>query len=168
MNTQAFDERNKKDFDKNTEMLTEGLLRIASEKSLKATVAELSRITGIHRNTIRQRKWPLERLDAIKDNRELDALAEKIKVEKKKDAKSILSDRLEKSRLEVLYWFDKYQESESNFFTLEKRLNLIRESRDFYVKMYEEKCEKVKSQEAEIAKLHEALKLISSGFEESK
>ena len=67
MTTQAFDSRNKLDFEKNTEQLAEGILQIASDKSLKPTVAELSRITGIHRNTIRMRGWPMEKLEAIKE-----------------------------------------------------------------------------------------------------
>ena len=89
-----------------------------------------------------------------------------MKVEKKKDPKSILMERLEKSRLEVLYWFDSYRDSESTVFTLEKRLNSVRESRDFYVKIYEEEREKLKNHEAEIVKLRDALQLISSGLEE--
>ncbi|MFP6863541.1 hypothetical protein [Pseudomonas sp.] len=166
MTARTFDVSNKIDFDRNTEALTQGLLRIAADKELKVTVAELSRITGIHRNTIRQRGWPLDRLEAIKDNRRLEVLASKVKVEKKKDPKSILMERLEKSRLEVLYWFDRYRDSESTVFTLEKRLNSVRESRDFYVKIYEEEREKLKNHEAEIVKLRDALQLISSGLEE--
>ena len=84
MTARTFDVSNKIDFDRNTEALTQGLLRIAADKELKVTVAELSRITGIHRNTIRQRGWPLDRLEAIKDNRRLEVLASKVKVEKKK------------------------------------------------------------------------------------
>ena len=168
MSANSFDAANQIDFDRNTEVLTQGLLRIASDKSLKPTAAELSRITGIHRNTIRQRQWPVERLEAIKENRRAEVIAEKVKAEKKKDPKSILLERLEKSRLEVLYWFDKFQCSENEVLTLEKRLNSIRESREYYVKMYEQERSKVQDREAEILRLHKALELISSGLEDSK
>lgn len=168
MTARTFDAANKNDFDRNTEALNQGILRIASDKSLKPNSAELSRITGIHRNTIRQRVWPLERLEAIKDSRRLEVLAARVKVEKKKDPKNILMERLEKSRLEVLYWFDKYQDSQDSFYTVDKRLNSIRESRDFYVKMYGEEQKKVKDLESEILKLRDALNFVSSRVEDSK
>ena len=68
MTVQAFDAKNKLDYDRNTELLAQGLMQIASDPNLKPTMAELSRITGIHRNTIRQRDFPAQRLEAIKDN----------------------------------------------------------------------------------------------------
>lgn len=79
MTGQAFDNKNQPDFDKNTELLAQGIMQIACDKSLKPTAAELSRITGIHRNSIRQRRWPLERLEAIKDNRRVEVLAQRVK-----------------------------------------------------------------------------------------
>ncbi|MBD1106607.1 hypothetical protein HXV84_08545 [Pseudomonas amygdali pv. morsprunorum] len=66
MTGQAFDAKNKLDYDRNTELLAQGLMQIASDPNLKPTMAELSRITGIHRNTIRQRDFPAQRLEAIK------------------------------------------------------------------------------------------------------
>ena len=160
MTSQAFDEKNRIDFDRNTDVLAEGILKIANDNSLKPTAAELSRITGIHRNTIRQRKWPLERLEAIKDSRRIEVLAQRVKAEKKQDPKTILMNRLEKSRLEVLYWFSRFQDSENSAFTFEKRLNTMRESRDYYVKELEKERKKSQEQEVEINKLRDALDLI--------
>lgn len=161
MTGQAFDDKNRIDFDRNTDVLAEGLLKIANDNSLKPTAAELSRITGIHRNTIRQRKWPLERLEAIKDSRRVEVLAQRVKAEKKQDPKTILMNRLEKSRLEVLYWFSRFQDSENSVFTLEKRLNTMRETRDYYVKELEKERIKSQAQEVEIKKLRDALDLIN-------
>lgn len=161
MTGQAFDDKNRIDFDRNTDVLAEGILKIASDNSLKPTAAELSRITGIHRNTIRQRKWPLERLEAIKDSRRVEVLAQRVKAEKKQDPKTILMSRLEKSRLEVLYWFSRFQDSENSVFTLEKRLNTMRETRDYYVKELEKERIKSQAQEVEIKKLRDALDLIN-------
>lgn len=76
MTGQAFDAKNKLDYDRNTELLAQGLMQIASDPNLKPTMAELSRITGIHRNTIRQRDFPAQRLEAIKDNRRIAVLAQ--------------------------------------------------------------------------------------------
>ena len=168
MTGQAFDDKNKHDFDKNTELLAQGIMQIASDKSLKPTAAELGRITGIHRNTIRQRRWPLERLEAIKDTRRMEVLAQRVKAEKKQDPKTILMQRLEKSRLEVLYWFNRYQDSENSCATLDKRLDTVRESRDYFVQVADELRKKIKEQDTEILKLRDALDLVSANLEEPK
>lgn len=168
MTDQAFDSRNQLDFDKNTELLAEGIMQIASDSALKPTAAELSRLTGIHRNTIRQRRWPLERLEAIKDSRRIEVLSQKVKAEKKQDPKTILLQRLEKSRLEVLYWFNRFQEAESSWVTLEKRLATVRESRDYYVQLADDLRLKITQQDTEIQKLRDALHMVSANLEESK
>lgn len=168
MTEQAFDSRNQLDFEKNTELLAQGIMQIASDPSLKATGAELSRLTGIHRNTIRQRRWPLERLEAIRDSRRVEVLARKVKAERKQDPKTILLQRLEKSRLEVLYWFDRFQEAESSWATLDKRLSTVRESRDYYVRLADDLRLKITQQDTEIHKLRDALHMISAKLEESK
>lgn len=168
MTTQAFDSRNKLDFEKNTEQLAQGILQIASDKSLKPTVAELSRITGIHRNTIRQRGWPMDKLEAIKENRLVEVMVQKVRAEKKQDPKTILTQRLEKSRLEVLYWFNKYQNAESSCATFNKRLDGVLESRAYYVEQNAELSAMVKQQEIEIQKLRDALHMVSANLEEPK
>lgn len=168
MTGQAFDVKNKLDFDKNTEALAQGIMQIASDASLKPTTAELSRITGIHRNTIQQRRWPLERLAAIKDSRRIEVLAQKVKAEKRQDPKTILMQRLEKSRLEVLYWFNRYQESESASATLDKRLATVRESRDYYVQQVEDLRLEIKQRDTEIEKLRDALNTVSANLGELK
>lgn len=124
--------------------------------------------TIIHRNTIRQRDFPAQRLEAIKDNRRIAVLAQRVKAEKKQDPKTILMQRLEKSRLEVLYWFNRYQESENSCATLDKRLDTVRESRDYFVQVADELRKKIKEQETEILKLRDALDLVSANLEEPK
>ncbi|MGP5356392.1 hypothetical protein, partial [Pseudomonas helleri] len=101
----AFDQKNKEDFDQYTELLAQALLDIAADDSLKATVAELSRITGMHRNTIRQRVWPLGRLDIIKENRRIEVLRKKVSNRKPIDPLVLLTEKLEAARIEVLHWF---------------------------------------------------------------
>jgi len=168
MTGQAFDVKNKLDYDKNTELLAQGIMRIAADPKLRPTIAELSRITGIHRNTIRQRDFPSERLEAIKENRRIAVIAQRVKAEKKQDPKTVLMQRLEKSRLEVLYWFNRHQESENTCATLDKRLATIRESRDYYVQIADGLRKKIKEQETEILKLRDALDLVSANLEDPK
>lgn len=50
MSGKAFDQRNKQDFEKITQILLIGVKSIRSNSSLRATIAELARLTGVHRN----------------------------------------------------------------------------------------------------------------------
>lgn len=160
MAVQAFQEKNEEDFDNNTEQLAAGIQTIAANGSLKPTVAELSRITGLHRNTIRLRKWPLVRLAEIKETRRLDAISKKAKVAVKSDPVSVLENRLEKSRLEVLYWFSQYKDMQGSFYTMEKRHASLLESRDFYLKQSDERKKKISELELEVLTLRRALEMV--------
>lgn len=162
MKQQAFDSRNKEDFDQNTEALSKALQAIASDNKLKATISELSRISGIHRNTIRNRRWPSERLEAIKEQRKLEELRLKLKKEKRQDPVSVLAEKLEKSRLEVVYWFNQRNELEETARALELRLKSMSESRDFYLRQSEAGLLENKSLKLEIEKLKGVISVLES------
>ena len=162
MKQQAFESRNKEDFDQNTEALSKALQAIASDNKLKATISELSRISGIHRNTIRNRRWPSERLEAIKEQRKLEELRIKLKKEKRQDPVSVLAEKLEKSRLEVVYWFNQRNELEETARALEVRLKSMSESRDFYLKQSEAGLLEIKSLKLEIEKLKGVISILES------
>jgi hypothetical protein len=166
MAVQAFQEKNEEDFDKNTEQLAAGIQAIASNSSLKPTVAELSRVTSLHRNTIRLRKWPLVRLAEIKETRRLEALSKRVKAKVKSDPVSVLEQRLEKSRLEVLHWFALYKDMESSFHTLDKRHASLLKSRDFYVTQSGERKKKISELELEILTLRRALEMMGQTHQE--
>ncbi|KPB92306.1 Uncharacterized protein AC503_2642 [Pseudomonas syringae pv. maculicola] len=95
-------------------------------------------------------------------------MVQKVKAEKKQDPKTILMQRLEKSRLEVLYWFNRYQDVESSYATLDKRLTGVIESRAYYVDQNAELTAKLKQRDTEIQKLRDALHMVSANLEESK
>ncbi len=162
MKQQAFESRNKEDFDQNTEALSKALQVIASDNKLKATISELSRISGIHRNTIRNRRWPSERLEAIKEQRKLEELRIKLKKEKRQDPVSVLAEKLEKSRLEVVYWFNQRNELEETARALEVRLKSMSESRDFYLKQSEAGLLEINSLKLEIEKLKGVISILES------
>jgi len=159
---QAFESRNKEDFDQNTEALSKALQVIASDNKLKATISELSRISGIHRNTIRNRRWPSERLEAIKEQRKLEELRIKLKKEKRQDPVSVLAEKLEKSRLEVVYWFNQRNELEETARALEVRLKSMSESRDFYLKQSEAGLLEINSLKLEIEKLKGVISILET------
>lgn len=160
MTENAFDARNREDFNKITEALTSALARISQDNSLKATVAELSRISGVHRNTIYKREWPTETLNSIKDDRLLRKLASAEKKKKRQDPVSVLQDKLEKSRQEVVYWFNKFRDSEQSAIALDNRLSRMRQSRDGYVSLAEERIAIIKSLEMDAEKLREVIQIL--------
>lgn len=162
MKAQAFDSKNKDDFDKYTEALNKALASIASDRKLDATVALLSKLTGIHRNTIRNRQWPLQRLESIKDQRRLEDISRLRKKEKKQDPVSILSEKLEKSRLEVVYWFNQFRDAEHTSRSYERRLNDLRGSRDKYLQLAESRLVEVNNLRSDIEKLREVISILES------
>lgn len=162
MKQQAFEGRNREDFDQNTEALSMALQAIASDKKLKATISELSRVSGIHRNTIRNRRWPSERLEAIKEQRKLEELRLKLNKEKRQDPVSVLAEKLEKSRLEVVYWFNQRNELEQTARALEVRSGNLEKNRDFYLKQSEAGQLEIKKLKLEIEKLKEVISVLES------
>ncbi len=162
MKKQAFDNRNQEDFGKNTEALSKALLAIASDNKLKTTISELSRITGIHRNTIRNRQWPAQRLESIKEQRSLEELSRKLKQEKRQDPVRVLTEKLEKSRLEVVYWFNKRNEAEETIHSLEVRLNNLRDSRDLYLQLGEQGKLEINKLKREVERLKGVISILES------
>ncbi|MBA1278839.1 hypothetical protein [Stutzerimonas stutzeri] len=160
-----FDAQNQRDFDRITEVLTQCLLTISSDSALKPTVAQLSRLSGVHRHTIEKRGWPATRLKDIKENRRLEELRKAVKVESRSDPISVLTERLEKSRLEVLYWFSKATEYEDLSVSLDNRLRIMIDARNHaeenlqaqkkMVKMVEERCSKLQS----VVEMYESMNL---------
>lgn len=162
MKKQAFDSKNQEDFDQNTEALSKALFAIASDIKLKTTISELSRISGIHRNTIRNRGWPAQRLEAIKEQRVLEELSRKLKKEKRQDPVSVLSEKLEKSRLEVVYWFNKYNEAEDSAKSFELRLNNLRDSRDLYLELSDKGKLEITKLKQDIERLKGVISILES------
>ncbi|AXS84526.1 hypothetical protein [Marinobacter sp. Arc7-DN-1] len=141
-----FDQRNQEDFEDVTERISEALLEIASDSKVKATITELAKRAKVHRNTIRNREWPLDRLDAIKLDR-------KSAVEKKADQNQpkpvdVLAERLEKSHQEILYWYKEYKGMKAMY-------EGASESVTFLAKSKESLKAKVKTLEQELQNLRD-------------
>jgi len=106
MNNQAYDQKNSEDYEMNTLSINKALLEIEQDPKLKATIAQLSKMTGIHRNTITNRDWPIQKLKEIKDKR-------KLKDEESKNHMVVneisLGEKLVLTQNEVIYWFNQYK-----------------------------------------------------------
>ncbi len=74
---------------------------------MKATVAQLSEITGIHRNTITNRVWPIQKLKQIKEARKVEEISKKNQELLNKES---MEDKLTRTQNEVVYWFNEYQD----------------------------------------------------------
>ena len=158
----AFDKKNQEDFDKNTDIISNGLMAIAADTAIKATVAELSRITGIHRNTLRQRLWPVQRLKAIKEDRVVAAIRQRQTKGKAADPVSVLTAKLEASRLEAIHWFDQYLKANDQANQLSARVNFIKDAIPKYEGYLAERDSKLLELNGEIAKLRQVIDVLQS------
>ena len=99
MNDQAYNQKNSEDYEENTLTLNNALLEIEGNKNLKATVAQLSKMTGIHRNTITNRSWPVQKLKQIKEKRKVEEKSREEKANQNtSDPKNALEDKLNQTR----------------------------------------------------------------------
>lgn len=124
---QSYDQKNQEDFEKITEEINAALVIITNDKEQKANISNLANLSGVHRNTISNRKWPVERLKAIKEQRNNES---KKQIEDNKNNQQDLSDKLNKSRIESLFWFNKSNEFEDLYQQSLKHTELLRDTRD--------------------------------------
>ena len=155
MSSATYDKKNIEQFEAVTQQLKEALSRIERDSSLSASASSLARLSGIHRNTIYNRKWPQIKLNEIKQKRaqqkEDDAIS--------KAAQKTPEELLELSRLEVIYWFTQLQDARNSNSSLSKSLKTTELSRDFYMKSSREHLKTINKQTYEINKLRDALAL---------
>ncbi|GAA5016663.1 hypothetical protein GCM10023206_28610 [Acinetobacter puyangensis] len=150
MNTKTYDQKNAEDYEENTLKLKKSLLEIENNPSLKATIAQLSKMAGIHRNTITNRDWPLKHLQRIKEKRS--SKDEENKKQRISD-KTSLDEKLNQARQEVIYWFNQYQDIKLSFDHLHTQLKTQKESHAYYKNLYEEYQKKFLLAEQEIKRL---------------
>lgn len=154
MNNQAYDQKNSENYEMNTLSINKALLEIEQDPKLKATIAQLSKMTGIHRNTITNRDWPIQKLKEIKDKR-------KLKDEESKNHMVVneisLGEKLVLTQNEVIYWFNQYQDIKLSFENTNNQLKKLKESNNYYREMYEKHKKQVVLAELEINRLKELL-----------
>ncbi|GAA77191.1 hypothetical protein P20480_3684 [Pseudoalteromonas sp. BSi20480] len=157
---QAYDQKNSDNFEANTKSIKCALEKIKSNKKLKATVTQIAEMTGMHRNAISNRGWPVTELKKIKDSRKLKKhKEEKLERENANDTKVALEQSLHLTREEVVYWFNEYQNMKRFFEHSDKRFQKMRESRDHYKELYERERKSLLESEQEVERLKELLEL---------
>lgn len=154
MNNQAYDQKNSEDYETNTLSINKALIEIEHNQKLKATIAQLSKMTGVHRNTITNRDWPIQKLKEIKEKR-------KVKDEENKKLvlanKASPDEKLSQTQNEVIYWFNQYQDTKLSLDHSHKQLKSLKESRDYYKELYEKHLKKLVLAEQEIQRLKELM-----------
>lgn len=156
----AYDQKNSDDYEANTLSLKKALSDIEGNKKLKATIAQLSEMTGIHRNTISNRVWPTQKLKQIKEARKT---KEKLHEEQVRlsttDVKNALEAKLIRAQNETVYWFNEYQDMKRVAQHSDKRLQKMRESRDYYKTLSDTDKRSLSEAKQEIKKLRKMLAL---------
>lgn len=116
-----FDERNQQDFLLVTKRIQDALEKMATDRRLKRTEANLAKLAGCSRGTLRNREWPMAQLRKLKaEAREADehkepeprAIREKSRIERYRE-------QLSKNRDELLLWKYKHDELRDKILTLE-------------------------------------------------
>ncbi|HFG1963849.1 TPA: hypothetical protein ACGF58_000653 [Vibrio cholerae] len=150
-----YDKKNQELYDANTEKIHNALDAIRKDKSLKVTKAQLSVLTGLHRNTFSgtgARDWVGEELDIIKNQRKEDSNRSGITKKKQEDN---LQRLLEQAKLEILHWFTQYSESERELDKLRTRLKRDNDSLEWYK-------EELKKERNSKRELEERIELLES------
>lgn len=118
----SFDERNEEDFAEITRRIHVALEKLSTDRRLKRTQANLAKLAGCSRGTLRNRGWPLEKLATFK-NETKEALSAAAKQEQQiaveKSPVEILEERLTKNRDELLAWKYKHDAMRDKVQTIE-------------------------------------------------
>ncbi|EJE8519828.1 hypothetical protein M5237_002904 [Vibrio parahaemolyticus] len=157
-----FDDKNQADFLENTEKINKALKIIENDKALSATLVELVRQSGLHRNTLRNRTLTVgdlqiettvsDELKRIKRNKKLKKEQDK---SDKKDLVKELENQLDHAKDELVYWFTKFQTLSQEAGQLDTQLSRKTDLVDWYKKELEKERSKVRFLEDRINILEE-------------
>ncbi len=118
-----FDERNQRDFMLVTKRIQNALEQMANDRRLKRTETNLAKLAACSRGTLRNRKWPMEQLQKLKE----EAHSAKEEAEPEPRATREISqveryrNRLNKNRDELLFWKFKHDALRDLVETLESQ-----------------------------------------------
>jgi hypothetical protein len=157
--SQPYDSVNQKAYEYNTELLVNALGTIEKDTTQSATIANLAILTGIHRNTISERKWPKDKLEEIKTDRK-NKLSQPPKNEVKLE--KILGEKLENAKHELVYWFNLSNDLKKETTQLNINLSRMSDARIDYERMLILEREKTKKLQNDIQKLKELLSSMMS------
>ncbi|URQ87234.1 hypothetical protein J8Z28_04920 [Pseudoalteromonas sp. SCSIO 43088] len=155
MSTQAYDEKNQLDYDEYTRKLNDALNEISKNTKLKATINEVARLSGIGRNTVRDRGFPKKRLKEIKEERKKKALEEK---KQKQTELEIITEERDKLAKEVVHWFSEFVKAKKDRDSFERQLQRSIDNASYYKREFNKQKETIKALEAKNEQLKDLLR----------
>jgi len=155
MNQKSYDEKNKADYDDYTTKLNDALDKISNDPKRPATQAEVIKMTGISRGTVRDRGFPATRLKEIKEQRKKDEISIKQETRNKLE---IITEERDNIAKEIIHWFSNYESANKDRADFERQANRNRDNAEFYKKAFEEEKEKVRTLEFTNKQLKELLR----------
>ena len=146
----AYERKNKQDYDEYTDKIHIALDKIEKNRNLKTTLNQLFELTGIHRNTLRERDFPKERLQEIKLKRKVE---DELDREPKRNALEELESQLDNAKKELIYWFSKHEQIEAELSQMEMKFLREKDALEFYKRELKTERDKSKKIQAEVDRL---------------
>ncbi len=156
----AYDEKNKQEFDDVTERINEALIRMQNDSSIKCSTSTLAKLASVHRNTINNRVWPLERVKAIKEARKAE-IAEKRKNVIDVDPTAELKENISKCLKEILYWYEKSNEYKLLYESMNVQFVNMSKSRDLYRDQVDKLQAELEKSKAETSRITDLLNMVN-------
>lgn len=138
MTNKAFVKKNSEDFEANTLAIEEALQAIEQNKKLKPTISQLTKMTGIHRNTLSNRVIPIQRLKQIKQAREIEKKSQDNNNNSTKiNPLKALEEKVNNLQIEAIYWFNQYQDLKLSHEHMQKQYRQLKKSQQYYKNLWE-------------------------------
>jgi hypothetical protein len=141
--TNYFDKKNQETYEKNTFILVSAINKIKQNPNLKATISELVKITGLHRNTIRNRGWVKDKLNYIKTEKKNKLVSRQFKESQIKPEASF-EEKYNQLKKELVYWFNSCSTLKNQVEQLTINLHRVSDARRYYEAMLFEERGKVR------------------------
>jgi|TARA_R110002126_G_scaffold88837_1_gene212682 chromosome segregation ATPase len=152
---QAYEMQNKQDYDDYTDKIHVALDEIEKNRNLKTTLTQVYELTGIHRNTLRERNFPKRRLLEIKNKRKVEDELDK---KPKKNQLQELESQLDNAKTELIYWFSKHETIEAELSQMEMKFLREKDALEFYKNSLQTERDKSKKMQTEIDRLTDLLR----------
>jgi len=160
----AYDSKNEENFEAGSRAIDAALEKISKDLSIPATITQLAKLAGVHRNTLYFRQWPKARIEEIKAKR----------AQQKKDhaaakaASGSPEERLERSRLEILYWFTQLQDARADHASQARTIKQTAAARDYYKEENQILLHKINELRLENQQLHNMVDVLEQEIASGK
>lgn len=164
MSTAGYDSKNEENFEAVTRAIDTALEKIEKDSSIPATATQLAKLAGVHRNTLYFRKWPIERIEEIKAKR---AQQKKDQAAAKAESRSP-EELLERSRLEIIYWFTQLQDARAANTSQAATIRQTAAARDHYMREHQKMLQIINELRHENQQLHNTVSVLEQEIASGK